>query len=189
MKCHICDNGKCNPNYQKCYSEDENVISGIYGCLINNNTFGNEATIDFYCGRDEFKNITHYGNVQGFHFPGCGYKPINCTEIPCCDLVKLNGDTPENCDYEVKERFVYDTIRKSIVMNITSCMDYYKDCFRINSLKGGRGQCCECEKGWGGIYCDIPLCLNCLHGTCVDKDVCVCVPEYTGFACDERKFL
>ena len=53
----------------------------------------------------------------------------------------------------------------------------------------GRGNCseegvCECEKGWSGEQCQLPVCPNdCFtstgQGDCVDG-VCLCVPEYTG---------
>jgi hypothetical protein len=71
-----------------------------------------------------------------------------------------------------------------------SCLDYYKQCFAQNAL--GAGQCCECLEGYGGLYCDIPLCKKCVHGKCSKKDTCSCFKNYQGEYCDERtinKFL
>ncbi len=108
--CYKCIHGICTKDPSDCYTNTSSIRAGIYACVLNTNTFGNTNSSDFYCGKDPFRNETHFGNNPTFHFPGCGYKSINCTEIPCCEMVSLNEDTPENCDDTVKERFVYDTV-------------------------------------------------------------------------------
>lgn len=40
------------------------------------------------------------------------------------------------------------------------------------------------------MYCDLPICKQkCVKGTCVGKDECLCLPEYTGKLCDQRKIF
>ncbi|CAD7967566.1 unnamed protein product, partial [Amoebophrya sp. A25] len=43
------------------------------------------------------------------------------------------------------------------------------------------GGCCECDPGWSGWRCDIPLCHpNCIHGTCIAPDLCHCDAGWKG---------
>ncbi len=42
-----------------------------------------------------------------------------------------------------------------------------------------------CQDGWGGNWCDIPLCrIPCLFGNCTSKDTCTCEALYSGATCD-----
>ena len=36
----------------------------------------------------------------------------------------------------------------------------------------------------GGPFCDIPLCENCIHGTCIGRNECLCESNYIGEACN-----
>jgi hypothetical protein len=55
----------------------------------------------------------------------------------------------------------------------------------------GHGNCsdshqCQCEPGWDGAACDIPVCdPSCVHGTCSQNLTCACNAGWNGTACDE----
>ena len=181
--CYNCKNGKCEKNMSKCYSDDEYILTAIQSCILNSFSQGNENTSNFYCGTDhEFSSI--HGSDPSSHFPGCGIDKVNCTELPCCEVVKLNRDTNKNCNYTENLRFIYNENTLQYEIKNISCMEYYRSCFQKNAKGKSRGQCCQCYEGWGGTYCDVPLCENCIHGKCVDVNKCECDENYTGPNCN-----
>jgi hypothetical protein len=96
----------------------------------------------------------------------------------------MNSDTPEDCNNIPSNRYVYDNSLGSFELKFISCISSYRNCFRENAASAPRGQCCICEDGWGGPFCDIPLCENCIHGTCIGRNECLCEPNYIGEACN-----
>ena len=169
----------------QCYSNDEYVKIAVGACSLNGMVQGTTNTSDYYCGKDPDKSIIHYSSTPNYHFPGCGIKSINCTENPCCEVVALNHDTYDNCDSTTKSMYVWDPTKKNYVLQFTSCLEYYRQCFKENAASFPRGQCCQCDDGWGGTFCDVPLCKQCLHGTCIDENTCICDPQYEGTGCSK----
>lgn len=46
-----------------------------------------------------------------------------------------------------------------------------------------------CDPGWGGNYCDLPLCSStCIHGYCNSTNSCICSTGWTGYDCNTRNF-
>ena len=183
--CEQCVHGKCETNMSLCYSEDEYVRIAVGACSLNGMVQGTTNTSDYYCGKDPDKTAVHYSSTPNYHFPGCGIQSINCTENPCCEVVNLNHDTYDNCDYTPKSMYIWDPTKKSYTLQFTSCLNYYRQCFKENAASFPRGECCQCDEGWGGTFCDVPLCQQCLHGTCVDENTCVCDSQYEGTRCSK----
>ena len=182
--CYNCQHGKCETNMSKCYSEDEYILTAIQSCNLNSFSQGNENTSNYYCGLDNDTSTIHLNSDTSFHFPGCGIDRINCTELPCCEVVKLNRDTNKNCNYTENFRYVYNENTLQYEIKNISCMEYYRSCFQKNAKGKSRGQCCQCYESWGGTYCDVPLCENCVHGKCVDVNKCECDENYYGPSCN-----
>ena len=181
--CYKCVHGTCASNMNECYSSDEYVKLAVKACSGDTFSHGNENTTDVYCGKDPDKSIVHFSSNPSYHYPGCGLEEIQCTENPCCSVVILNGDTYESCSSLQTSRYVWDSSTNSFSVKYTSCLEYFRQCFRENSQKG-RGQCCQCEEGYGGIYCDTPICSKCVHGKCTNKDTCECDTNYKGEGCN-----
>lgn len=149
---------------------------------------GTIETIDPYCGKDPFFNVTHIATDPNFHYPGCGLDSKYCTKLPCCEVVEQNNDKADDCSSENSYRIGYDESTKTFSTSFISCFDQIYECFITNQQF--RGQCCECDEGWGGIDCTIPLCKEkCLNGYCVSKDTCECFKGYAGRVCELRKFV
>ena len=186
QECSSCisNQGTCKP-MGSCMKESAYlpILKAIDACKLNSTSMGTINTIDAYCGKDPIKNIIHLPSDPTFHFPGCGIISKYCTKLPCCDVVQINYDTSLNCTSEKQYRTIYDDSTKTFSTSFISCLDYYKDCFIINQAY--RGQCCECDDGWGGTDCSIPLCKNqCSNGYCSYKDECTCFPGYSGIVCE-----
>ena len=183
-ECENCIHGKCETNMSKCYSDPIDIKLAIKSCQLNSYTNGNMNTSNNYCGKDPLKNIIHISSSPNTHYPGCGLYSINCTLLPCCTQVEMNSDTPENCNDIPTNRFVYDSSLASFELKFISCIESYRNCFKDNAAGAPRGQCCICERGWGGPSCDIPLCENCIHGTCIGQNECKCDDNYEGEFCN-----
>ena len=179
-----CVHGEWINDMNDCYKTDEQIKRGIRACLANSFSNGNMNTSNIYCGKDPFKNITHIKTSPNIHYLGCGIEAINCTINPCCKQVEMNLDTPESCDDYSRNRYVYDSGLESFQLKFISCIESYRNCFKENAMREPRGQCCICKEGYGGTFCDVPLCDNCLHGKCVDLNECECEDEYEGEGCN-----
>ena len=182
--CENCIHGKCITNMENCYADVNDIKLGIKSCKLNSNTNGNMNTSNYYCGKDPLKNIVHIRSSPNTHYPGCGLETINCTLLPCCTQVEMNSDTPENCNSIPTNRFVYDNSLESFELKFISCIESYRNCFKENASGSPRGQCCICDEGWGGPFCDIPLCERCIHGTCIGRNKCKCDDNYEGEYCN-----
>ena len=183
-ECENCVHGKCETNMNNCYLNENDIKSAIRSCKLNSYTNGNMNTSNYYCGKDPLRNIIHIRSSPNTHYPGCGLNSINCTLLPCCTQVEMNSDTPENCNNIPTNRYVYDNSLGSFELKFISCIQSYRNCFKENAAGAPRGQCCICEDGWGGPFCDIPLCDNCIHGTCIGRNECLCDENYIGESCD-----
>jgi hypothetical protein len=87
--------------------------------------------------------------------------------------------------------FIFFPTKNKMIYSVASvsCIESLRTCFRQNAMGRGMGQCCECEVGWGGVFCDLPLCRkSCVHGKCDSRDKCTCSDYYTGDSCTERIF-
>ena len=182
--CSQCENGTCKP-MEECFAEDASVLQGINNCWKNTLAHGNEATIDYFCGKDPDFSFVHVQEDPEKHYPGCGLKKEQCTVQKCCDEVISNSVTSTNCDNTPRNFTYFDYYEGVQKQEEVSCLERFRNCFKENMVVSS-GQCCECNEGWLGNFCSIPICtVDCVYGTCVAPNTCDCDEGWTGSICDE----
>ena len=100
--------------------------------------------------------------------------------------VLLNGFNETSCTAENQTYELYDTKVQTVATIETSRQQHFLECFIANLQY--YGQCCQCNPGWTGIDCTVPVCWpNCVNGKCVYPNMCLCEEGWTGEICNLGK--
>jgi len=136
-----------------------------------------------FCGRDVKKTFVHDPYNSALHFPGCGLEPSACTYLSCCSDGIANDITSSTCSNSTLNMTLFDPVSFSNITYESACLPYFRSCFSTNSFHS-YGQCCECDPGWTGFSCKIPICSHtCQHGVCTQPEKCVCDPGWSESDC------
>lgn len=108
------------------------------------------------------------------HYPGCGLVHANCTLLSCCSDGIANLKDSSTCSETARNMTLFDPVSFSNITQETSCLAYFRSCFSRNTFHS-YGQCCECDPGWTGFSCNVPICSkHCLKGVCYEPEKCRC---------------